>query len=414
MDTLRAIIPPPLMSAYHWCLAWVGTILYGFPSRRLCVIGVTGTKGKSSTVELVAALLRASGHKVAVASTIHFVIGAKEERNLFKMTMPGRFFLQRFLRDAVSAGCTHAVIEMTSEGTLQHRHRGISLDALIFTNLAPEHLERHGGLEQYGQAKLLYARALERSSKRPRIMVANADDPWGQRFLKTRVEKVLPFSLSDAEPYQADDRSVRFLWRGSLFLVPLPGLFSLKNCLAALTLGEALGLSQATMQKALEHMAPIAGRAERIERGQPFDAVVDYAHTPDSLRALLEAFAGKRIICLLGSTGGGRDTWNRPEKGKIADELCDVSVLSNEDPYDEDPKKILSDIAKGFSKHKPKILLDRRAGIASALKEAKEGDAVLITGKGTDPYIMGARGTREPWSDAKVVAEELEKLGYTI
>jgi UDP-N-acetylmuramoyl-L-alanyl-D-glutamate--2,6-diaminopimelate ligase len=402
-----------VLSAYHRALAALGALVYGNPSRRLVVIAVTGTKGKSTTVELVAALLRAAGHKVAVASTIHFVIGEEEERNLFKMTMPGRFFMQRFLRRAANAGCTHAVVEMTSEGARQHRHRGIALNALVFTNLQPEHLESHGGFEAYGLAKLSLARALERSPKRPRTVVANADDPWGERFLDSAVEKKASFALADAEPYQADDKSVRFVWRGTLFTAPLPGLFNLRNCLAALTLGEAMGLPLPLMQKVLERVPTPAGRAQRIERGQPFDAVVDYAHTPDSLRALFEAFAPqKRLICVIGSTGGGRDTWNRPAKGKVADELCDVSIITDEDPYDEDPKKIVEAIAGGFAAHKPKIILDRRKAIAAALKEAHEGDAVLITGKGTDPYIMVKQSGKIPWSDAEVVGEELAKLGY--
>src|SRR5581483_4170347 len=144
----------------------------------------------------------------------------------------------------------------------------------------------------------------------------------------------------------------------------------------------------------------------------PFDAVVDYAHTPDSLRALFEAFEGRRLVCVIGSTGGGRDTWNSPQKGAIADEMCNISIVTNEDPYDEDPEEITRAIAAGFKRTTPRVILDRRAAIAAALREAKKGDAVLITGKGTDPYIMRAGGEKEPWSDANVVGEELEKLGY--
>lgn len=419
-NLIRSLVPPALLDAYHRALAHLGAALYGNPSRKLVVIGITGTKGKSTTVELAASVLRGAGKKVAVASTIHFVIGDEEERNLFKMTMPGRFFLQKFLRRALERGCTHAVIEMTSEGARQHRHRGIALDALIFTNLSPEHLESHGGLEAYAAAKLLLAESLAGSPKRPRIMVANADDPWSEKFFEYDADIKAPFALADAEPYNTDDRSIRFLWRGSLFSVPLPGLFNLRNCLAALTLGEAMGLPLEAMKKALEHTGPVAGRAQRIEKGQPFDAIVDYAHTADSLRALYEAFApkirpdekGRRLICVLGSTGGGRDKWKRPEMGAAADDYCSVAILTNEDPYDEDPQEIIDGVAAGFKKHKPFKLFDRRAAIAMALKEARQGDAVLVTGKGTDPYLMGPNGTKEVWSDAQVIAEELEKLGY--
>lgn len=409
---IKKITPAPLLSAYHYGAAMLGAVLYRSPSRKLFVIGITGTKGKSTTSELVAAILAEAGHTVALASTIRFAIGKESEPNLFKMTMPGRIYLQQFLRKAVDKGATHAVIEMTSEGAKQYRHKGIALDALIFTNLQPEHLESHGGMAAYAAAKLSLAKGLEESPKHPRYMVANADDKYGKDFLATKVEVRAPFSLTDAEPYTTDEKAVRFVWRGELFTVPLPGLFNLQNILAALALTHAMGIPQATIKKALEKIAPVAGRAERVERGQPFTVVVDYAHTPDSLRALYSTYSGKRIIGVLGSTGGGRDTWKRPAMGTIAEEYCAVAILTNEDPYDEDPKKIIEEIAAGFTKQKPHVIYDRRKAISEALREAKDGDAVLITGKGTDPYIMGANGAKETWSDKRVTEEELKKLGY--
>ena len=420
-NLLKKITPAGVFDRYYYLVAMLGALRYNFPSRKLFVIGVTGTKGKSSVTEMIAAILEEAGITVAVASTIRFAIGPDSEPNLFKMTMPGRFFLQRFLSRAYSRGATHAIVEMTSEGAKQYRHAGIELDALVFTNLQPEHLESHGGLQKYAEAKLSLAKHLEQSPKRPRYMVANADDPYGKDFLATQVEVCAPFSLADAEPYSTDERSVRFMWRrGELFTVPLPGVFTIKNVLAALTLCNAMGIPSRTMKKALEHIKPIAGRAERVEMGQPFTVVVDYAHTPDSLRAIFEAYASpsssssknKKIIGIIGSTGGGRDTWNRPEKGKVAEEFCDMVFITNEDPYDEDPQKILESIAKGFTKTKPHLILERRKAIREALKEASSGDVVLITGKGTDPYIMGAKGSKEPWSDKKVAEEELAKLGY--
>lgn len=410
---IKKLIPKKALGAYHYALAMLGAFLYNFPAKKLTVIAVTGTKGKSSTVEIIHAILTEAGYTTAAASTIRFVIGDESERNLFKMTMPGRFFLQKFLRKAVQKGATHAVLEMTSEGAKQFRHKGIELDALVFTNLSPEHLESHGSLENYILAKLSLARHLEDSKKRPRYMIANGDDPVGKRFLETKVEVVLPFTLSMAEPYSVDDKAIRFVWKkGQFFTVPLPGLFNLKNILAALTLGEAMNIPLETMHKALERMHPISGRAERVGISQPYTVLVDYAHTPDSLRALFETFKTKRIIAVMGSTGGGRDKWKRAEMGKIAEEYCDTVFLTNEDPYDEDPQAIINDLAKGFAKKKPHIIIDRRAAIREALREAKDGDAVLITGKGTDPYIMGPNGSKQEWSDKKVAEEELKKLGY--
>ncbi len=417
---MRRFIPKKLLAWYHLAFAYGGALFYRFPSRKLFVVAITGTKGKSTTCELVRTILTEAGHKVALASTIRFAIGEDSHPNLFKMTMPGHAYLQQFLRKAVDAGATHAVIEMTSEGARQYRHRGIELDALIFTNLQPEHLESHGGIENYAAAKLSLARALEHSRKRPRYVIANADDTYGEQFLAAEVEAKVPFSLADAEPYTADDQSIRFVWRrGELFTVPLPGLFNLKNTLAALALGEAMGVSRLIMKHALEHVSPVLGRAERVERGQKFAVIIDYAHTPDSLRALLETYHPKnKLVCVMGSTGGGRDQWKRPQMGAIADELCEVTIIANEDPYDEDPRGIVEAIAKGFKKHEPRIVLDRRAAIGAALKEARalegaggdQGVAVLITGKGTDPFIMGPHGSKMPWSDRKIAEEELDKL----
>jgi UDP-N-acetylmuramoyl-L-alanyl-D-glutamate--2,6-diaminopimelate ligase len=411
--SLRRLVPRPLLSAYHYALAIFGAVIYGFPSKKLFVVAVTGTKGKSSVVELIKNMFTEAGYKTASASTIRFTIGEDSERNLFKMTMPGRFFLEQFLRRAVREGATHAVVEMTSEGAKQFRHKGISLDALVFTNISPEHIESHGSFENYLAAKLSLAKHLEESRKRPRYIVANIDDEYGKKFLDINVEKKVPFSLKDAEPYKADDSSVRFVWKGGeVFTVPLPGLFNLKNLLAAVALGDAMGIPTSVIRKAFEHQEPIAGRAERVVKGQPFIAVVDYAHTPDSLKALYRTYSERRIIAVLGSTGGGRDKWKRPEMGSIADQYAGVVFLTNEDPYDEDPRKIIEDLAKGFSKHKPHVILDRRSAIREALREAKENDVVLITGKGTDPYIMGPNGSKRIWSDKEVVEEELEKLGY--
>ena len=409
---LKTIIPTPLLEGYHYALAIAGTVFYFFPSRKLFVIGVTGTKGKSTVVELIRSVLAEAGYKTASMSTIRFTVGETSERNLFKMTMPGRFFLQQFLRKAVRAGCTHAVIEMTSEGAKQFRHKGVALDALVFTNLSPEHIESHGSFEAYAEAKLSLAQHLAASPKRPRFIIANADDEYGARFLDIEVEHKVPFSLKDAEPYNVDDASARFVYKGELFTVPLPGLFNLKNILAALTLGDAMGVPLATMKRALEYHAPIAGRAERVVCGQPFLVIVDYAHTAESLRALYETYKGHGIIAVLGSTGGGRDKWKRPEMGRVADEHAAVAILTNEDPYDEDPKKIIAEIASGFTTHQPQVIFDRREAIARAFTLAKPSDAVLISGKGTDPYIMGPRGTKEVWSDRGVAEEELQKLGY--
>jgi UDP-N-acetylmuramoyl-L-alanyl-D-glutamate--2,6-diaminopimelate ligase len=423
MDTLtrigKRIIPQALLQSllpyYHFLLAWVGAQYYRHPSRELIVIAVTGTKGKSSVTELIAQILRTNGHQVASLSTIQFTIGNNTERNLFKMTMPGRFFVQKFLHQAVTAGCTHAVIEMTSEGAKQFRHRFIAIDALVFTNLTPEHIESHGSFANYKQAKLKIAQAVARSPKRPRYLVANVDSEHGQDFLHFPVEHTLPYSLKDLTLYSLHKDSISLVFGDTTIRTPLVGLFNVYNVLAAITLTRALGVSLTTIDRALRDIPGIAGRVQQIKSptgsSKPITVVVDYAHTPDSLTQLYEAFKDVPKIAVLGNTGGGRDTWKRPEMGSIAAQYCEHVILTNEDPYDEDPQKIISAMAAGITDHtKLTIELDRRRAIAQAIERCPAGGYVLVTGKGTDPYIMGPAGTKQPWSDAEVVRELLTEV----
>lgn len=418
LRTLKKILPRQffivLQPYYHYVLAYFAALRYGNPSRHLFLIGVTGTKGKSSTTELIARILEADGKKVASLSTIQFKIGDTVERNLFKMTMPGRFFVQHFLARAVAAGCTHAVVEMTSEGARQFRHRFLAIDALVFTNLSPEHIESHGSFENYKNAKLSIARRVVDGPKRPRYIVANADDEHGKDFLALPVEHALPYSLKDLSLHTLHKDGSSLVLDGTTLRTPLVGLFNVYNTLAAITMCRALGVSLQTIDRALHDTPPIAGRVEKfpatLADGRRVTAVVDYAHTTDSLEKLYQAFKDSPKVCVLGNTGGGRDTWKRPEMGAIADRYCDHIFLTNEDPYDEDPRKIVNDMEKGIAnKHKLDIVMDRRAAIAAAIAKCPDGGHVLVSGKGTDPYIMGPNGTKEVWSDAAVVQEELAK-----
>jgi UDP-N-acetylmuramoyl-L-alanyl-D-glutamate--2,6-diaminopimelate ligase len=398
---------------YHLLLAMVGTILYRNPSRHIYVIGVTGTKGKSSTTEFVNAALVGAGKKTAVLSTIRFKIGDTSRPNNYKMTMPGRFFTQKFLRDAVNAGCEYAVIEMTSEGARFFRHIGVALDALIFTNLSPEHIESHGSFEKYKKAKLRLVHHLRGSKKPVRLSIANRDNPHGVSFLIHDVEKNIGYSLKDIKIISETEHGSTITYRNTTVTIPLPGKFNISNALAALTLTHELGLSDEAAKKGIESLSLIRGRVEKIDCGQDFTVIVDYAHTDDSLRKLYETFPSSHKIAVLGSTGGGRDEWKRPVLGKIADEYCEEIIITNEDPYDEDPMKIIEEVASGVKSHTPLIILDRREAITQAIKLAHTGDVVLITGKGTDPYIMGPNGTKEEWDDARVAREELEKIHKT-
>ncbi len=396
--------------AYHFTLAILGTIFYRMPSRHIYVIGVTGTKGKSSTTEFINAVLEAAGKKTAVLSTIRFKVGEKTHPNKYKMTMPGRFFLQKFLRDAVDTKCEYAVLEMTSEGARFFRHIGVELDALIFTNLSPEHIESHGSFTNYKNAKLRLVKHLSNSRKQSRLSIANLDNEHAPSFLIEAVEKNIGYSLKDVETLSETPHGSEINYKGTKIKIPLPGKFNISNALAAITLAEELNISIEDVKKGIEGLSLIRGRVEKIEEGQDFTVVVDYAHTDDSLRKLYETFSSSRKIAVLGGTGGGRDSWKRPVLGKIASEHCNEIIVTNEDPYDEDPLKIINEVASGVTAHTPIIIPDRREAIAHALSIASTGDTVLITGKGTDPYIMGPNGTKIIWDDAKVAREELEKL----
>ncbi len=410
----RKFIPHAIFSffqpLYHRILAWKGAVIYRFPSRKLVVIGVTGTKGKSSVTEMLNAILEEAGYKTALSNTIRFKIGADSKPNLYKMSMPGRMFMQRFLRRAVNAGCTHAVIEATSQGATMFRHRYIDFDGLIFTGLAPEHIEAHGSFENYRQAKLDIAAAVARSSKPRRIFVGNVDDKEYSAFAAYNFTEKLPCSLSDAQPYKLSKEGFDMTVKGTKIHSLLSGEFNVWNELSAISMAEALGVSIETAKKALEKLVRIPGRVEKIEMGQNFNVVVDYAHTPDSLQKFYNVFKGTRRICILGNTGGGRDVWKRDEMAHIAENECDEIILTNEDPYDDDPQTIVNDMAKVMMKKRPHVVMDRREAISTALHMAKKGDSVLITGKGTDPYIMGPNNTKTPWSDAAVACEELLKL----
>jgi len=422
---IKKIIPPPFLSWYHFLLALLGAILYGFPSQRLKVIGVTGTKGKSTVVELAGQILEEAGYKVASISSIRFKIADKEWLNDLKMTMPGRLKLQRFLKEAVDSGCQYAIIEVTSEGILQHRHRFIDFDVVVFTNLSPEHIERHGSFEKYREAK---GKLFQACSK---VHILNLDDENVNYFLKFKAERKFGFSiLKDriflkGPSFVVKAKSIEEKINGIVFEVErvkfnlnLLGKFNIYNALAAICIGMSQEVSLVTCKRALEKTKGIAGRMEIVIE-KPFKVIVDYAHTPDSLEKVYQTITHQlinsstnQLICVLGAAGGGRDKWKRPKMGEIAAKHCDKIILTNEDPYDENPMKIIEEIAAGAKGELEKIL-DRREAIRRALclaKQSSTNTTVIITGKGSEPWMCVAGGKKIPWDDRKIVKEEFKKL----
>ena len=379
---------------WHASLSTVGAIKYRFPSKKLHVIAITGTKGKSSTTEFVNAILERAGYKTAILSTIRFKVADDSRPNLFKMTMPGRFFAQKFLRDAVDAHCDYAIVEMTSEAAKLYRHLFIDIDTLIFTNLTPEHIESHGGFENYMACKLRLAKAVKNSGKKVRSVIANISDKRGANFLVYDVEHNLGYEESESKNIK----------------LSVDGEFNKMNALAAKTFARSINISDEIIDEALLSVKEIPGRVQHINMGQNFDVIVDYAHTVDSLEKLYKTYSDRHIVAVLGACGGGRDKAKQPLLGKVADKYCDHIIVTDEDPYDDDIDEIIDNVASGVITHTVEKIRDRRLAIATALSLAKGNSIVIISGKGTDPYIMRANGASEKWSDAEVSREEIEKV----
>lgn len=410
LHLLRRITPRWLLSAYHFVLAYVAAAAYGFPSRRLTVIGITGTYGKSSSVMLLGRVLTDAGHRTGWLSTATISDGVQTWYNAMKMTMPGRFVLQRFLRTLVRNGCTYAIIETSSEGIAQYRHRGIGYDIAVLANLHPEHLEAHGGFERYRAAKADLFRHTARGSKARRVAVVPLDLEHLEQFIAQPFTDVVRFSA-------ADERSLRL----SPALAAFPG-----NAAVVLATATALGVARGAIVRALEAIPFLPGRLERIACGQPFEVIVDYGFTPHALETIYRALDGgtrtpppPRTIHVLGAAGGGRDRWKRPTTGAIAAANASVVIVTNEDPYDEDPAAIIAEVAQGarqwYSEHdgnpQTQVLtvLDRRDALAQALAFAQPGDRVLITGKGCEQAIVGRHGQKVPWDDRIVLRELLTR-----
>jgi len=428
-DFIKKFTPSFLLSWYHLILAFFGALFYGFPSRKLKVIGITGTKGKSTVVELASKILETAGYKTAFISSIRFKIADRERKNELKMTMPGRLKIQRFLNKAVKNGCQYAILEVTSEGILQHRQKFIDFDIVVFTNLSPEHIERHGSFEKYRETK----GKLFRSCKK--VHIINLDDKNAEYFLQFKAEEKITYGIRNkeagirAEGIKLGEGNVSFLIHNSLFEIRLPGEFNLYNALAAICSGLSQGVDLEVCKRALEKIKLMPGRMEIII-SNPFKVIVDYAHTPDSLEKVyqtLQATSDKkqatRMICVLGSCGGGRDKWKRPVLGQIAAKNCNEVIITNEDPYDENPMEIIEQVAEGALKeirlnprHCPcksasiYKILERKEAIGKALQSAKSNDVVVITGKGSESWMCIERGKKNPWDDREVVREQLRKL----
>ncbi len=433
-------IKEQIKKIYHFLIPQIADIFYGWPGKKMIVIGVTGTKGKSTTCRLVASVLQAGGFKVGVLSTVEFQIGDERRLNDKKMSMLGRGQIQKMLKQMVNAGCQYAVVETSSEGIAQYRHLGVHYDIAIFTNLGTEHSERHGGFDNLRAAKGRLFASLKKEKNKiingrriEKIIIANGGDKNAEYFLNFSADKKNTYSAEDssknitsklhifASDIKADMSGVTFSAEGFVYKLNIAGDFNVPNALAAIAVGKTQGLSIDIIAKGLASVKMLEGRMEFIDEGQNFKVIVDYAHEPLSLTALFKSMRqmvapGARVIGVIGSDGGGRDLGKRKKMGEIAGRLCDYVVITDVNCFDEDPIKIAEMLAEGAREAGKKdnenlfIVVDRREGIKKALSLCNAGDMVAITAKGTEPCICVADGKKIPWDDRQVAREVIMEL----
>lgn len=455
-NLLKKIIPQKVFTsfqpAYHFFLNWLAALVYKRPGEEMIVVGVTGTTGKTTSVYMIARVLREAGYKVGFTSTAVFSDGEQEWLNDKKMTMVGRFFTQKILSQMKKKGCQYVVVETTSEGIRQFRHRFINYDILVFTGLYPEHIESHGSFENYKQAKGELFKHLKRGkikyvdeekrvqkvshnikkldlNRVKKTIIANYDDENADYFLDFWAERKIIYTQKEREDQgsrevlvygeiECAQSGVSFEFAGEKINLALLGKFNAQNSMNAVAVAFSQGVDNKIIKTGLENIKAVAGKMERIDEGQNFTVVVDYAFEPKAMESLYQALDSlkyNRLIQVLGSAGGGRDVSRRPKLGKLAGEKCDIVIVSNEDPYDEDPEVIIGQVASGAEyagkKEEENLfkITDRRQAIKKALQLARENDIVLITGKGCEQAICVAGGRKEKWDDRLVVREELKK-----
>jgi UDP-N-acetylmuramoyl-L-alanyl-D-glutamate--2,6-diaminopimelate ligase len=459
---VKKIIPQSLKNIYHLFQAVLANVWYGFPSRKLKVIGVTGTNGKTTTVQMIAKIMEEAGYKIAIASTINFKIGEKEWVNATKFTTLSSWKIQKLLRDAARSGCEYAIVEVTSHALDQNRVRGIDFRVAVVTNVTREHLDYHKTMEEYGKAKeKLFAMA---AKNKDGVAVVNLGTEKAEAFLKYGVNQIYGYAVKNpnvkiqmsnqiqnpnvktifAENMKLDIHNTQYTIQNTQFILNLPGEFNIENALAATCVGLSQGINLGNISEALAKIKGVPGRMERIENNRGIEIIVDYALTPDSLQKLY-AYIGRlkkensRIVAVFGSCGE-RDRGKRPIMGEIVARCADYCIVTNEDPYREDPQQIIGEVFEGVVKKTQNTqiqnakqitnrksqnldmsdvkveganafrIFDRREAIKKALQLAKPGDIVVVTGKGAEE-TMAVGNKRIPWNDPKVIREILRETG---
>lgn len=431
---LKKFVSPSTINRLHKTEAAMSAARHGWPSKKLTIIGVTGTNGKTSVCHYATQLLEESGKKVGMLTTVAVSVNGKRELNKTKMTTLKSSQLQAYLRRMVNAGCTHAVVETTSHALEQNRVHGLYFDTVVFTNLTHEHLDYHSTMEAYQQAKE------KLFSNRPRCAIVNGEDPAAALFLKYPAGRKYVFGINDhlkpktALKLDIAASSIKPIAHGTSFelstpfgrdtlTTPLFGRFTIANILASVAVALEHGVTMSQIATTIGHLRPVEGRLEPVEIGQPFSIIVDFAHTPDALQQVylsLRPMVKNRLIAVLGSMGD-RDKSKRPILGALAARFADIVIVTNEDPAREDPQTIINEIAYGIPSGRPNKevarqgegrwwwrIPDRREAIAKALGLAHPDDMVVVTGKGGE-HVMLVGEKLIPWNDVSVIKEILNK-----
>ncbi|HUY63161.1 MAG TPA: UDP-N-acetylmuramoyl-L-alanyl-D-glutamate--2,6-diaminopimelate ligase [Acidimicrobiales bacterium] len=395
IEAPQAVVAPGMARR---AMAQVSKALYHDPASALTTVGVTGTNGKTTVTHLLAAIFEAHGIPCAVIGTLD---GAR--------TTPEAPDLQRLLAEARDGGRAAVSMEVSSHALTEARVDGIVFTAAVFTNLSHDHLDHHGTMEAYFEAK-----AELFTPQRTALGVVNAEDTWGQKLIDWSTVPIVVYGESDASAVQSLPTGTSFTWRGRRVGLRLSGRYHVVNAVAAATTASALGVPDDAVVAGLEAAAPVPGRFEVVAPGGPFTVVVDYAHTPEGLRSALRSarqLAGTgRVVCMFGC-GGERDRAKRPAMGAVAAADADVVVITSDNPRGEEPRSIIDDILTGAHGSAEVVVeLERRAAIGRALDLARGGDVVLLAGKGHEQAIE-AGGRFLPFDDRVEAAAALAERG---
>jgi UDP-N-acetylmuramoyl-L-alanyl-D-glutamate--2,6-diaminopimelate ligase len=424
--------PPTLLVPYvrvadgRTALATLAAAWHGFPAHRLRVIGVTGTDGKTTTATMIHAILNAAGRRAGLVSTVAATIGEHQIDTGLHTTTPDALDVQAYLAEMVAASCSYAVLETTSHGLHQKRVDACDFDVAVVTNITHEHLDYHGSFENYREAKATLFRMLQTAARKPdmpKISVLNADDPSYSYLRPIPCDLQISYGLdTPADIYAADLRESAL---GTSFTavtpagsfpvqVCLPGRYNVANALAAISVAVGLGLPVEAMRHGLASVKHVVGRTDRIDEGQNFTAIVDFAHTPNALERVLtlaRTMTTGRVIVVFGCAGL-RDRGKRALMGEVAGRLADFTVITAEDPRTESLSQIMAEIAGGLQQAGRREgegyvpIADRAVAIIFAVNLAGAGDLVIVTGKGHEQSMCF--GTKEyPWSDHEALRAAL-------